>query len=393
MEDVCFMNPSLCSVSNVFVKWILWFNSEGEQSESSTIVCDDLKDVNLSDISEGTRGVPPEFEVADYDTVSDSLHVFRSGFERCSSDHECRYRTVRIPVAKSLFMKVVHLTAVSDAQFSDMELYAVIRHLWALIRNKSPFLRVFAQQLLNDSELNNRLEAMREEVLGVEQRTNHSKEEPSFCDKLQNVMFEMSNFVSLSVSDRFGSAAIASCDSEAKPLVCASLQHIDRFFKPRYMRMDGYFLINNHDCLCRIYEGVSSSFGLTVDVDFSDVFYGVQQGHSDKRVPGQVLAKELNEAFNVRFFTFDCLEVCIFRLVRVRECLRFGNLQGKKMHIYYRESVFSSDMELPLNLKVLSIVESEIFCNLILPDSLEAITLEKVEITGIYELRIPDQHR
>lgn len=391
MEDVRYMNRSLCCVSDVFVRWILWFNGEGEQNESSTIVCDDLKDVNLSDISKGTWSLSSEFEIADYDTINDSLHVFRSEVEGCSSDHHrCRYRTIKIPVAKSLFMKVVHLTAVSDAKFPDMELYAVIRHLWLIIRNKSPFLRVFAQQLLNDPVLNNRLEAVHREVeLNANQQTTHRKE-AFFYDKLRDVVLEMSNSISLSVSDQFGSAAIASCSIETKPLVCASLQHIDRFFKPRYMRMGGYFLINNHDCLCRVYEDLSSGFGLTVDVDFSDVFYDVQKNHPDKMVSIKILTEKLSKTFNFRFFTFDCLEVCILRLAGVLEGLRFGNVQDKQMHIYCRESVFSSDMEMPSNLKVLSIVESKISCNLILPNSLEAITMEKVEIAENYELRVAD---
>ncbi|ELQ76870.1 putative LRR containing protein, partial [Trachipleistophora hominis] len=73
-------------------------------------------------------------------------------------DSGCDYRTIQIPVTKSLFMTVVSLTVTSDVKLSDDELYIVVNRLLTFLHDKRPFLRLLAQQFLDDPELNDRLD-------------------------------------------------------------------------------------------------------------------------------------------------------------------------------------------------------------------------------------------
>ncbi|ELQ76570.1 putative LRR containing protein [Trachipleistophora hominis] len=55
-------------------------------------------------------------------------------------------------------MSVVSLTVTSDVKFSDDELYIVVDRLLTFLHDKRPFLRVLAQQFLDNPELGDRLD-------------------------------------------------------------------------------------------------------------------------------------------------------------------------------------------------------------------------------------------
>ncbi|ELQ76633.1 putative LRR containing protein [Trachipleistophora hominis] len=422
------MNCHLPHISNIMTKWILCFYSERENTPTDTILCDSLEDMNLMNvfthlsediIKNKTLSV---FKIEDYDTVNDPLKVLRPKIKEhsnsntnirdedesmegidttdmeCSYDNsvvknrnedvsvkrddpkdgEYKYRTIQIPVTKPLFMKVVNLKTDSNVKLSDDELYITICHLLTFLHNKTPLLQTLAQQLLDDSELSSRLSVIDKEQTekNRETETKHSTNTP-FRQELENAICEMLDCIDISTTDKFGNAAIAGRDSDSRSLAYADIYSLCYFFLPRYIRMDGYFLICNHELLCKYYENISSGFGLTLDIDFSDVFYRIEKNSTSEKDSTKKVAEQLNKVLKCEFLALDCLEVCIFRLTGVQNHLSFKDMSTKQLHIYYKECIFSERSQLPLNLKVLSISESKINCNLTLPDTLETIILEK----------------
>ncbi|ELQ75058.1 putative LRR containing protein [Trachipleistophora hominis] len=402
----------LDQTSNILIRWILWFANESDDAVIDTILCDNLEDMNLENVfvnifeSKGNITLS-EFKIADYDTNEDPLGICKSGKRKrldddsameskndCTSTNEtdkendkCKYRMIHVPVAKSLFMKIVNLTVTSEVKFSDEELYNIIEHLLTFLKDKLPFLRVLAQLFLEDSELRNKLEAINSKYISRNDKKRLTKD-VSFDIKFQNAIREVEYHFGLFVTDKHGNAAVVARNDDTCPLIHTDVCSLCYFFIPSFIRMDGYFLIYNHDILCEVYENLSSDFDLTVDVDFSDVFYEVNKSYKDNKIPMQILTEELNSAFECKFFTLDCLKTCIFRLRGVQSNPKFDAIPDKQLNLYCQECIFNETLQLPSTLKMLSISNSKICCNWTLPDTLEDVVFKKVEVEKNCKLNI-----
>ncbi|ELQ76704.1 putative LRR containing protein [Trachipleistophora hominis] len=441
------MNCSSSRVTATLIKWILCFMGEKENVIGDISICDNLEDMNLESFFanptvDEENLMLTELKINDYDAIEDPLKVFEPKEEQQSSvspkidskdihkfvrsanvnryeygdssitenknefssnrqifarDRECKYRTIQIPVTKSLFMAVVILTVNSDVKFSNYELYIVVDRLLIFLHDKRPFLQVLAQQFLDDPKLSDKLDIIDKTSIKEEEKVGDNGEERnkssgdiSFNTKLQNAMCEVSNFIDVVTADIFGNAARVAQNNENRLVFSTDVESLFYFYKPRYLRMNGYFFINEKWFLCRMYDDVPSGFILTIDIDFTDVFDDVAKKHTSKRTRKRLITEKIDLALRFSFLRLRCLEVCIFRLKGVQIDLSFDTISNKQLHVYCKECVVSFSTHSSSNLKTLSIIDSKICCDLVLPDTLETFILEKTRIIVGYELRVTE---
>ncbi|ELQ74356.1 putative LRR containing protein [Trachipleistophora hominis] len=323
------MNNSLPDITNIIIKWILCFCNERESADTDIILCDNLEDYNIVNIfnpfSEHILKdeAIANLEIRDYDIQNDSLRIFQQNVQPHTNynisnynmevvdEHElakrrntkvsnevdtigyrCRYRTIQIPLTKFLFMKVVKLKMNSDEKFSDDELYKVIDCLLNLLNDELPFLRIFAQQLIADTKLCDRLCVIGKEQIKKEEGT--LPKNVSYHMKQESAIYTIQNSFSIYSMDGFGAAAVFSNDSTVRPHLRANLRCLDCFSKPSYLRMDGRFVIHNHEILAKMYESAAPTFSLNVDVDFSDVFYEMARTFADESYSNERIVEKLS---------------------------------------------------------------------------------------------------
>lgn len=362
------------------IRWIVCF--KGDDNHNNTLLCTDLGEVKLknvfSEISESTEGILTKFVISDYDSTKDSLNIRETQHnpswnddtaDACAQGYkQIKYRTITVPVGKSLFMEVIHLTPYAQTNFTDAEVCDILEHLLIFLDNKKLILRALCQQMALDCGLYDRINSL---LLGP--RT----EPAQLHSKLLDLALEIGKHICLSVKDHRGNAMLALTEEDINKrlLVDINLSEINRLFVPTVLITSSDFLVHNDDSLCELYANKQSDCEFTVDIELPVL-------------PSDTAAQRLSEVLMCRFLALDSTKKIVIRF-RGLECdFNLNFIHGKEIRAVFENCTLMRGSCSHTNLKELTIVNSKITASLVLPDGMEKVTLKNVNVAANGKLRL-----
>lgn len=348
--------------------WIVCF--KGGNNHKNTLLCTDLGEVKLknvfSEISESTEGMLRKFVISDYDSTKDPLNIREAQHNQSWKDdtadayaqgcEQIKYRTITVPVVKSLFMRIIHLTPYVQTNFTDTEVCDIIEHLLIFLDNKKLILRALCQQMVLDCGLYDRINSF---FMGP------CTEPVQLHSKLLDLALEMREHICLSVKDHRGNAmlALAEEDINERLLVDTNLSEINRLFVPTVLITSSDFLVHNDNSLCELYANKRSDREFTVDIELPVL-------------PSDTAAQELSEVLMCRFLALDSTKTLIIRF-RGLECdFNLNFIRGKEIRAVFENCTLMHGFGSHSDLKELTIVNSKISASLVLPDGMKKVTLK-----------------
>lgn len=280
--------------SDVITKWILCFKKETINDVSNILICNNQGKVQLKGICENLSELSlpllSNFRIDVFNTSADPLNIFKSNTNRyetiiltdknkigidsekdCQRDTTHRYMTMRIPVTKPVFMKVISMSICAKTKLSDLEILDIMEHFLIFLDNQMSVQRLICQYFLNDNSLYDRLKTLCEErTRQIEQKK--SCFEVAYC----NLVMEMRNEMCVYVEYEHYNVVFMSDIEEKKNrlLVHTNFLNIASYLFPKsIMEMNSGFLLNNRKQLYKLYREASLDESLLViDIDFSDIF-------------------------------------------------------------------------------------------------------------------------
>ncbi|ELQ74036.1 putative LRR containing protein [Trachipleistophora hominis] len=389
------MNLSFVKTSTMLVRWILLFEREAEDDESNFLIFKDLYEAQLKNFYEGISEICllqiPIFKMKEYNALVDPLNIIKpSGLcedvdivreksaEKDNNDHVARYMTMKIPVTKSIFLKAINASLENKITLSDSEIYDILDHLILFLDNKIILRRVICQQLLNDGDLYNRLK-----ICSMERSGSNQQKNLRFEMAYKNLIAEMQNEMYVVVKDEYSNFAfVSSIDgTKSEPPLYANTLSILYHFPKCILKTTSTFIFRNRKLLYKTYNEVPfHELHIVIDIDFSDIACHILHRSDHMISLSDSFKSKIRKILKCKFLTFQHVKKVILRFARMRLNFDLSFLSNPELELYIEDCVLKKGFILPKRLKKLTICDSSLSISMILPITLENISMKRSQI-------------
>ncbi|ELA48351.1 hypothetical protein VCUG_00187 [Vavraia culicis subsp. floridensis] len=392
------------NIYGVTSRWILCFKNEAQDSIRDILVCENADDMHFSsivkDVSVSEKAFLCGFRIEGIDTLSDSPQNLKGSTAECktSTVQECQeiadqnseqntdklkaYMRLDVPITKTLYTKITGLSLHSEVRFSDTEIFDIVKNVLPFLNSKSLVLRQICQQLMDDSNLSDRIKTL---YLNTLSATHEDGIDPmisfdlNYCD----LVTEIRDVVYFIVTDESNNVALVSETEkyDTRLPVYTTLQNIGVLFAPRLVKMSSNFLVENHEYLHAFcYDILPRNVRLAVEIDFSDAF----QGNTNFENPGgwisDMPSEEVVDALKCTFLESRFVSKLILQFKEVNCAFDMSFLGDKNVHLHFYQCIIGFGVVLPNNVTGMSILDSSINTSFTIPGTLDVLVLERIKI-------------